>query len=161
MSVTTNKSGPINGYKGVVKYLEKLCKDHLSINQFQVGELSDVDVQVKGNSPTRYPLVFAIPQTSTVDRNGKVVFGFSLIVADIAKNEEDLETNIHNSTFMIIQDLLSKIALSDWKSVDMAVEFPVSVTPFVERFNSNLAGWTAELNIEIKSPLDLCTAPFN
>ena len=153
-------SGPIKTYKELVGYLESLALSHMAVHQFQVGSLSDIDVQTNTESPTRYPLVFLVPQTSILDRNGKALMGFSLIVADIAKNLEDLQVNTHNNTLMILQDLISRILLTDWKTVEINMETPINIIPFVEKFNNNLAGWTAEINIEMKSPFDLCSAAF-
>jgi hypothetical protein len=153
-------SGPIKTYKELIQYFENLCASHIGIEQFGVGELSDIDVQTNTKTPVKYPLVYMIPQQSSMDRNGRMTLGFSLIVADIAKNQEDLKVNTHNNTLMIMQDLFSRIVLTDWEAVDVNLETPVNVVPFVERFNNNLAGWTAEINIELKSPFDLCAAPF-
>jgi hypothetical protein len=61
---------------------------------------------------------------------------------------------------MIIQDIFSKIILTDWNSVDIEVETPISVTPFQESYNNNLTGWTAEINVIVKSPFNLCDAAF-
>jgi hypothetical protein len=153
-------SGPIKTYKEFIEYFENLCASHIGIEQFGVGELSDIDVQTNSKTPVKYPLVFLVPQQSSMDRNGKMILGFSLIVADIAKNHEDLKVNTHNNTLMIMQDLFSRIVLTDWETVDINLETPVNIVPFVERFNNNLAGWTAEINVELKSPFDLCAAPF-
>lgn len=154
-------SGPIKTYKELVEYFQTLCSEHLSVKQFQVGELSDIDVQTNSKTPTRYPLVFMVPQQSLLDRNGKMILGFSLIVADIAKNQEGLQVDTHNETLMIMQDLFSRILLTDWKTVEINLETPINIVPFVERFNNNLTGWTAEINIEMKSPFDLCNAALN
>lgn len=154
-------SGPIKTYKQCVNYFEQLAMSHEAVHQFQVGELSDVDVQSNVDNPTQYPLVFMIPQISTMDRFGALTLGFSLIVADIAKNQEDLEVNTHNNTLMIMQDLLSKIVLTSETEVSITLQNPVNVVPFVERFNNNLAGWTAEINVVLKSPYNLCAAPFS
>lgn len=153
-------SGPIKTYKEFIQFFELMCSQHLAVRQFQVGELSDIDVESNVDTPTQYPLVFLVPQQSFMDRYGKLTLGFSLIVADIAKNQEDLQVNTHNNTLMIIQDLLSRILLTTPTDVDFSVETPVGVTPFVERFKNNLAGWTAEINVELKSPFDFCNSAF-
>lgn len=154
-------SGPIKTYKELITYFETLCSQHIAIKQFAVGELSDIDVQTNTKTPVKYPLVFMVPQVSSLDKNGKMILGFSLIVADIAKNQEDLVTDTHNETLMIMQDLFSRILLTDWKAVEINLQTPINIVPFVERFNNNLAGWTAEINIEMKTPFDLCAAAFN
>ncbi len=156
-----NPSGPIKTYKELINYFESLSLSQLSVKQFGVGELSDIDVQTNTETPTKYPLVFMIPQPSTMDRFGKLILGFSFIVADIAKNQEDLAVNTHNNTLMIMQDIFSKIILSSEKDVQFTIETPIGIVPFVERFNNNLAGWTAEINVEVTSPFDLCSAAFD
>jgi hypothetical protein len=153
-------SGPIKTYKELADYLRSLALSHAAVHQFQIGDISDIDVQTNKLTPTEYPIVFMVPQLSSLDRGGKVLFGFSLIVADIAKNQEDLQINTHNNTLMIMQDLLSRILLTDWEVVDVNLETPVNIVPFVERFNNNLAGWTAEINLELRSPFNLCQAAF-
>ena len=148
-------------YKELIQSFEEICLNQMAVKHFQVGELSDVDIQTNVYPFQRYPFVFLVPQPGTLDRFGKAVFGFSMIVADIAKNDEDLQVNTHNTTFMILQDILSKIIMSPASQVDWDVETPINIVPFVEKFNNNLAGWTAEINVMINSPFDLCSAAFN
>lgn len=151
----------ISTYKAATDNLKTVALSHMSVKQCQVGQLSDLDIENNTNSFQRFPVVHFIPGPSTIDRYGAVTFGFTMIVADIAENEEDLQRNTHNNTFMIIQDILSKYIMTTWDDVDMEILTPVGITPFVEKFNNNLAGWTAEIDVLIKSPLDLCNAAFN
>jgi hypothetical protein len=62
---------------------------------------------------------------------------------------------------MILQDIFSKIILTDWETVGIKVETPITIIPFQEEANNNLTGWTAEINVEVKSPFNLCNAAFN
>jgi hypothetical protein len=96
-----------------------------------------------------------------MDRFGKVVLGFRMVVCDIAKdNEEEVTVNTQNNTFMIIQDLLSKIILTGWDTVGITVQTPVNLIPFQEKFNNNLTGWEAQLSVIVQSPFNYCAAPF-
>jgi len=151
---------PITTYKQVIKEFETIALSQQSVKQFQVGELSDIDVENHIHTFQRFPVVFMIPQQSSLDRFGKMTLGFSLIVADIAKNEQELQVDTHNNTLMIMQDIFSKIILTNWSDVDLNLETPINIVPFVERFNNNLAGWTAEINVDVKSPFNLCDAAF-
>jgi hypothetical protein len=83
------------------------------------------------------------------------------MVMDIAKNQEPLEVNRLSDCHDILQDLISRIMLTSWESVEIVLDMPVVTTPFVERFNNNLSGWAAEINVIVKSPLNLCEAAFN
>ena len=148
-------------YKQLIEAFEEICLSQLSVKHFQVGEMSDVDMQTNTETFQRYPFVFLIPRLSTLDRYGKMVLGFTMIVADIAKNEEDLQRNTHNNTLMILQDIMSKIILTPPSVLDWDIETPINILPFVERFNNNLAGWSAEINVVLNSPFNYCDAAFN
>jgi hypothetical protein len=50
--------------------------------------------------------------------------------------------------------------MTDWLTVGAKIETPIYLTPFVERFNNNLTGWSAEISVEIQSPFNLCDAAF-
>lgn len=148
-------------YKQVVKLFEDIALSQQAVKQFQVGQFSDLDVETDVHTFQRFPLVFMVPRTSSLDRYGKMVLGFSMVVCDIAKdNVEDLQINTHNNTLMILQDIASKIILTNAATIDMDIETPINITPFQEKFNNNLTGWTAELNVLVMSPFDLCNAAF-
>lgn len=152
---------PIATYKELVELFRSICTSQLAVKQFQVGQISDIDIQNVDNTFVRFPLVFMVPSTSQMDRFGKVLFGFSFLVLDIVKdNEEQLTIDTHNNTFMIMQDLFSKFIMTDWATVGAKVETPIILNPFQERFNNNLAGWSAEISVEIQSPFNLCDAAF-
>lgn len=151
----------IQTYKQVVGLIEEICLSHLAVKQFTVGLLSDADIESDVHPFQRFPMVHLIPATSSLDRFGRMVLGFDMIVGDISKdNVEDLQIDTHNSTLMIMQDLLSKIIMTDWSEVDINLETPINIEPFQERLNNNLTGWTATLNVEVKSPFNLCDAAF-
>lgn len=156
MAVTTQPTT----YKQVVQLFEQIALSQMSVKQWGVGDISDLDIQTDVHPFQRFPVVFMVPQVSTMDRFGKLTLGFDIICADIAKNEEDLQINTHNNTLLILQDIFSKIIMTDWSTVGIELETPIPLTPFLERFNNNLAGWTANVNIIVKSPFNLCDAAF-
>jgi hypothetical protein len=148
-------------YKEVVELFESISLSQMSVKQFQVGELSDVDIETEVHTFQRFPLVFMVPTLSTLDRFGRMVLGFTFIVADISRdNDEKLRINTHNSTLMIMQDIFSKIIMTDWDTVGIELETPINLLPFTEAYNNNLTGWSAEINVIVKSPFNLCSAAF-
>ena len=153
-------SGPIRTYKEVVSYFNTLAMSHMAVHQFQSGVISDIDVQTNTQTPTEYPLVFLVHRGGEIDGGGKTTFSFTLMVMDISKDQEGLEVNRLSDCHDILQDLISRIYLTAWDTVQMVVLTPIPTTPFVERFNNNLTGWAAEIDVIVKSPLNLCEAAF-
>jgi hypothetical protein len=153
-------AAPTQTYKLTVELFESICLSHMAVKQFQVGELSDLDIENVDHTFVRFPICFMIPRTSLMDRFGKLTLGFTFMVADIAENLEDIQINTHNNCLMIMQDIFSKIIMTTWSEVDIELETPIVFSPFVEAYNNNLAGWSAEINVIVKSPFNLCDAAF-
>jgi hypothetical protein len=147
-------------FKEFIQQFQSICESQLAIKQFQLGEPSDLDVENDEHTFQRFPLAFLIPDISEMDRYGKMSLGFTFVVADIVRNEEDWQIDTYNSTLMIMQDVMSKIVMTPASDVDFTVQTPIVIDPFVERYNNNLAGWSAALTIDIKSPFNLCDAAF-
>lgn len=149
-----------NSYKQVIDLFREISLSQIAVKQFQVGLPSDLDVETE-QTFQRFPVVFMTPEISSMDRFGKLLLGFTFTVADIAKdNVEDLQINRYNSTLMIMQDIFSKIIMTDWNSVGIKLETPINIVPFQEKANNNLTGWAAQIDVEVKSPFNLCDAAF-
>lgn len=152
----------IRNYKQVTEIFREICLSQESVKQFQLGVSEDLDVENAEHTFQRFPLVFMIPQPSTMDRFGKMILAFSFIVADIVKdNDEYLTIDTHNNCLMIMQDIFSKFIMTDWATVPLKIQTPIQMVPFQERFNNNLSGWAAEISVEVQNPFDLCNAAFN
>jgi hypothetical protein len=153
-------SGPISSFKSLVEYLRTLSLSHVNVKQFTFGQLSDLDIETNTQYPVKYPLVMLIPRRADIDAGGKVEFSFALSVQDITTYDLAVEEDQLNTTFMILQDLLSRIRQTTWEDVDVFVETPIVCRPFVEAFNNTLTGWSAEVVFEVKNPFNNCDAAF-
>lgn len=151
----------IISYKQVTEEFRSIAQSHMAVKRFQVGATTDIDIQTDEMPFQRFPLVHMTPRTLSMDRFGKTVFGFTFIVADIAKdNDQFLRIDTQNNCAMIAQDIFSKIILSSWQDVDLELETPLRGTFFTEAFNNNLSGVSFEINVLAASPFDLCSAAF-
>lgn len=153
-------SGPISSFKSLVQYLRELSLSHLQVQQFTFGQPSDIDVETNKQTPTKYPTVFLIPRRADFDDGGAVEFSFTLGVHDITVNDLDIEEDMLNTTFMILQDLLSRIRQTKWEEVDVYVDLPITCRPYVEGMNNNVAGWASEVIFQVKNPFNNCDAAF-
>jgi len=155
------QSGPISSFKSVVEYFRTLALSHLNVQQFKLGQLSDLDVENNEQTPTKYPMVFLLPRRADINSGGKIEFTFALSVQDITNYDLKVEEDQLNTTFMILQDLLSRVRQTPWEVTDLKIQVPVVARPFVESFNNNLTGWSAEIRVEVKNPFNNCDAAFN
>jgi hypothetical protein len=101
-----------------------------------------------------------IPRRADLDAGGKVEFSFALSVQDITNYDLQVQEDQLNTTFMILQDLLSRMRQTTWGEVEVFLRTPATCRPFVESFNNNLTGWSAEVVLQVKNPFNNCDAAF-
>lgn len=147
-------------YQEIIQLFEFICADHLQVNEFSTSPLlSDIEVGVKGNQkPAVYPYVFLQPIGSRMEK-GAYVHNFNLIVFDRVKREMNLETNTISDMIEIGNDIIAYFNFSVPRP-DALIDLPVSVTPFVERFDGLVSGATFQISVRTPFILDKCIAPY-
>jgi hypothetical protein len=95
-----------------------------------------------------------------------MTYEFNLIVSDIMKRDMDNMTDILSDTLQIMNDIVSMFRLSYTEANGNFNEFyfvddVVTMIPFIERYDDLLCGYSANLRIKTKTPLDRCVAAFN
>lgn len=150
-------------YKELVDTLKQIAFDHQMIVDFGYGELSDIKVKTEDNQAQNdeadYPYMFLNPGQHTRTQNS-ITYSFNLIMMDMAKDDDynsDV-VRVQSECQQYIDDVLAELYFEN-DSVD--VELTVNLTPFKERFQDNVAGMTASLDIVVPLGLNRCIAPFN
>jgi hypothetical protein len=147
-------------YKDLIGIFQTICDQHLAVKFFNWSTaLSDIEVNQPDYPEQQYIYVFLNPQTVTFTQ-GYAIYSANLIVMDLARKNRDAVLEVHDTTLSVMQDILAKIRLTTWNELDIQVQSPITCTPFVESQKQSTAGWSANLQIVTKNPLDLCNAAF-
>ena len=149
-------------YKDVVTQFKEICALHPAIETFRVGPADMIEIATKEGpqSSYKYPYVHLVPQPAILDGRS-TQFDFDLVVMDLAKDQIDLEENIHNNTMEILRDILASYSMTTWNTIDYNIVLPVTATPFTAGYNNSVSGWTAQFQVIAKSPFDNCNNPIN
>lgn len=152
-------------YYNVLNYFRTIMKNHPSINHVTQGDVFSVD---SVEFPT-YPVANIMVQ-DTVFGPKTTTYTIQLIVADkneLLSNESDPQTNkqeipfygldeavdIHANTLSIINDLTSYTQ----RSVEgFEIDGDISCTPFLDRFNNGLVGWSANFELTVHNDKNRC-----
>lgn len=146
-------------YKEIVDLLGNIANAHLMISDWGYGQLSDI--KTRAENPTGgadYPYMFINPVSG--QRNGTVlVWTFNLIMMEVVAQPDDfLKTQSECQQYL--DDVLAHLHLHyqgpQWPNPILTVTF----TPFKERFQDEVAGMTAVVQIELPAPLNDCITPF-
>tara|TARA_Y100001938_G_C7880587_1_gene324801 strand:- start:72 stop:569 length:498 start_codon:yes stop_codon:yes gene_type:complete len=135
---------------------------HLLIQTTTVGDIFEVDL-VK----TTYPLLHVATNTATYS-SGQLEYTFQLIVMDLVSKDESNEEEVLSDMLQVIGDVLSVLFNSDFDTDytdfrhEIRVQENITCEPFTERFDNEVTGWTADVNIVVQFDASACTGsvPF-
>jgi hypothetical protein len=131
------------------------------------GQISDISYPETEQAPD-YPYVFINPVSTDVNSRVFSVTVNLIAMTQVAEDassgidEQDKESIIlqgQSECMQILNDILAYFELSDG-DLDMSYNKPVSMTPFVERFQDDVVGATATLTINYASPMNICATPI-
>jgi hypothetical protein len=112
-----------------------------------------------------YTKMYVIPGNVILAQN-RLLYNFSVIICDQVKDDLSNQRDVMSDTLEIAKDIFTIIYQSytaTWGgfSIDYTPLWGPNVTPFLERFETILGGWT--LNITIEQPFDYntCVLPFS
>lgn len=148
-------------YNEIVSALQTVATDHLQINSFHAGPLDEVDI---GKIEQRfYPFLYCELLDAEIDR-GALTYGVEVFVADMILPDLSDRNEVYSDTLQMLHDVLDKFTQNQAKTgagEGFKVNLPITANPFTARFDNELTGWSARIDIEVSNKNDLCLAPFS
>lgn len=140
-------------YKLILDDLKEIARAHEQINSYGFGDLEQLTNDIITNKEPLYPRMYIIPNTTVLAEN-ELVYNFEIIISDIIEDDYANQRDVMNDTLEICKDVFTLLYLSEYES-----EWNATCSPFLERFETVLGGWT--LNIQITQPFDYnrCVLP--
>ena len=146
-------------------YFSQIGYNHEQIRSFGYGDFTQLTNDVITKQEPLYPRLYILPQNVEFNTN-HIHFNYAVMVYD--KVEEDMSNleEVLSDTLEIEQDVwtifwqsytaaqgdFSKIIVGDWEP---------DTHPFVERFETTLAGWTMHIKMSIPFDYNSCVVPMN
>lgn len=138
-------------YKEIVDRIKEVVDNHVMLADFGYGNLSDIKANNDGNESADYPYAFLNPTNHS--RSGQAItYRFNLIVMDMVLDQDYLK--IQSECQQYIDDILGNLRFGYTDQVDLTLN--VTLTPFKERFQDEVAGMTATLEVVIPQRLSDC-----
>lgn len=145
--------------------LDKIKEElRLNPNVFSVtyGDITKVDL----DKTTIFPLSHLNISNATIGEH-TISFTLQLLCVDIVDyNKEsnpddefygnDNMQDILNTQLQVVNDIVSKLRRGDLFTDRLQVVEDVSVQPFMDRFENELAGWGADIVIEMPNDISIC-----
>jgi len=151
-------------YKQLLTYWSSIAYNHEQIKSFGFGDITQCTNDLETKKEPQYVRLYIVPQNVEFNEN-HIHYNFSVIVMDKIEDDLSNQPEVMSDTLAIIMDLwtvfyqsytyesgnFSNIIVGDWDP---------DVHPFLERFETNLGGWT--MHIKMSAPFDYnrCNLPI-
>jgi len=140
-------------YKQILKDLNLLSVAHEQINSFGFGDIEQLTNDIETKVEPKYTRMYVLPGQVTLAQN-ELIYNFQIVISDILEDDYSNQEEVMSDTLEICNDIFTVLYLSDYETV-----WGASCEPFLERFETVLAGWT--MNMTITQPFDYnrCVLP--
>lgn len=134
------------------KAFSRIADAHQQINSYGFGD--PLDMAVSGTID--YPMLWVIPKDVGV-RQGEVGFSFTFLFMDLVHKDESNKIEVWSDQMLTALDVLAELTNPDWPFVFVLPE--ATATPFEEKGDDEVAGYSVDLRIRSKYTRDRCAIP--
>jgi len=152
------------GIRGFYQLTETIKQQLLldkNINTVTTGDISDVNL----NKQDIFPLGHIIINNVVVSEQ-ILTFNISILACDIVNQSKDLTLDrfkgndnvqdILNTQLSVLNRLIQRLRMGDLYTDMYQLNGNPSLQPFYDRFENQLAGWTATMDVEIYNDIYIC-----
>ena len=151
----------VRGFYQLTKTIEDNLLADININTVTTGDITDVNL----NKQDIFPLGHII--INSVEVNEQTLgFNISILACDVVEQSK-LETvdifrgnnnvqDILNTQLGVLNKLIQKLRMGDLYTDMYQLQGSPNLAPFYDRFENQLAGWTATLDVLIYNDIYIC-----
>jgi len=138
----------------------ELLKDK-NINTVSTGDITDVNLNKQDIFPIGHIMI-----NNVIDQEQILTFNISILACDIVDQSKLITTDrfegnnnvqdILNTQLAVLNRLIQRLRMGDLYTEQYQLEGSPSLQPFYDRFENQLAGWTATMDVKIYNDIYIC-----
>ena len=151
----------VRGFYQLTETIKTQLLLDINVNTVTTGDISDINL----NKQDIFPLSHIIVNNVVVNEQ-TLDFNISITSSDIV-NQSKLETvdiftgnndvqNILNTQLAVLNKVIQKLRMGNLHTDMYQLDGSPSLEPFYDRFENQLAGWTATMNIQVYNDIYIC-----
>lgn len=151
----------VRGFYQLTETIKEQLLADVNVNTVTTGDITDVNL----SKQDIFPLSHIIVNNVTVNEQ-TLDFNISILSCDIV-NQSKLETtdiftdnndmqNILNNQLAVLNRLTQRLRMGQLHTDMYQLNGSPSLSPFYDRFDNQLAGWTATMDIQIYNDIYIC-----
>ena len=151
----------VRGYYQLTSTIEEQLLADVNNNTVSIGDISKLNL----NKQDIFPLAHMIVNSVSVEEN-VLRFNISILACDIVDQSKDVTTDrftgndneqdILNTQLAVLNRLIQRLRMGSLHTDMYQLEGNPSLTPFMDRFENQLAGWSSTMDILIYNDINIC-----
>ena len=151
----------VRGYYQLTSTIENQLLLDVNNNTVSIGDISKINL----NKQDIFPLAHMIVNNVTAEEQ-VLRFNISILACDIVDQSKDITTDrftgndneqdILNTQLLVLNKLIQRLRMGTLHQDMYQLDGDPSLTPFSDRFENELAGWTADITILIYNDIYIC-----
>ena len=151
----------IRGYYQLTSTIEEQLLADVNNNTVSIGDISDVNL----NKQDIFPLAHMIVNSVSVEEQ-VLRFSLTILACDVVDQSKDRTTDrftgndneqdILNTQLAVLNRLIQRLRMGSLHTDMYQLDGNPSLEPFMDRFENQLAGWSASMDILIYNDIYIC-----
>jgi len=151
----------IRGYYQLTSTIEEQLLSDVNNNTVSIGDISKLNL----NKQDIFPLAHMIVNSVSVEEQ-VLRFSISILACDIVDQSKDVTTDrftgndneqdILNTQLAVLNRLIQRLRMGSLHTDMYQLDGNPSLSPFNDRFENQLAGWSADMDILIYNDIYIC-----
>jgi len=151
----------VRGYYQLTSTIEEQLLADVNTNTVSIGDITDVNL----NKQDIFPLAHIIVNSVSVEEQ-VLRFSITILACDIVDQSKDVTTDrftgndneqdILNTQLAVLNRLIQRLRMGTLHTDMYQLEGNPSLEPFMDRFENQLAGWSASMDILIYNDIYIC-----
>ena len=151
----------MNGFYRVLDQIKTALQADPNCNTVTYGDITQVDL----DKQTIFPLSHIIVNGATSGEN-TITFNLSILAMDIVDIRKEVKTStfmgndneqdILNTQLSVLNKVIQNLRIGNLYQDKYQVLGDVTLEPFRDRFENQIAGWTATMDIVIENDVNVC-----
>ena len=151
----------IRGFYQLTETIKEQLLEDKNINTVTTGDITDVNLNKQDIFPMGHIIV-----NSVVDQEQVLRFNITVLAMDIVDQSKELtidrfkgnanEQDILNTQLSVLNKLIQKLRMGDLYRDMYKLQSDPTLEQFYDRFENQLAGWSANMEVLIYNDIYIC-----
>jgi hypothetical protein len=140
-------------YKQILLDWQRFSDAHKQVRSWGFGDATELTMDIITKKEPKYPRLYFVPNKTRLNQN-HMHLTWTVIVCDKVEDDLSNQQDVLSDCLEIAKDFFAKSYLSDYD-----VEWNAILSPWLEKADTVLGGWTFDITVQQKFDYNRCVLP--